>query len=149
MAGLARRFEPLPGLRRVRIVGAPGFALWNFSHMAAMTNQAGKSSGEVLRLDFARRLMVQVRGSVVTSDAGSLAHRELDDALGLTMAGKMLPDARTGRNGVMRLSGLALPMGTKGLAATFPSRPQCGVATAKEISYVKDGRFVRLGPRFR
>ena len=89
-----------------------------------------------LRLDFARRLMVQVRGSVVTSDAGSLAHRELDDALGLTMAGKMLPDARTGRNGVMRLSGLALPMGTKGLAATFPSRPRCGVATAKEISYV-------------
>jgi hypothetical protein len=42
----------------------------------------------VLRLDFNRRLMVQFCGSVVTSNAGLLAHRDLDDALGLTtMAG--------------------------------------------------------------
>jgi hypothetical protein len=33
----------------------------------AMANPAGESSGEVFRLDFGRRLMVQVRGSVVTS----------------------------------------------------------------------------------
>ena len=72
-----------------------------------MANPAGKSSDEVLKLDFDRRLMLQFRGSVVTSDAGLLAYRELDDALGLsTMAGETLAHARTGRNGRHALVGL-------------------------------------------
>jgi hypothetical protein len=55
---------------------------------------------DAVRLNFNRRLMLQLRGLVVTSDAGLLAYRELDDALGLTeMAGETLADARTGRNG--------------------------------------------------
>jgi len=53
--------------------------------------------------------MLQFRGSVVTSDAGLLAYRELDDALGLTvMAGEMLADARTGKTGRHALVSLLL-----------------------------------------
>src|SRR5260370_37551741 len=72
-----------------------------------MANPAGESNDEVLKLDFDRRLMLQFRGSVVTSGAGLFAYRELDDALGLTaMAGETLADARTGKNGRHALVGL-------------------------------------------
>ena len=72
-----------------------------------MVNPTGESSGEALRLDFDRRLMLQFCGSAVTSDAGLLAYRELDDALGLSaMAGERLADARTGKNGRHALVGM-------------------------------------------
>jgi Transposase DDE domain group 1 len=60
-----------------------------------------------LRLDFDRRLMLQFRGSAITSDAGLLSYRELDDALSLTGTGAdALADTRTGKNGRHRLVGL-------------------------------------------
>jgi hypothetical protein len=63
--------------------------------------------GVALGLDFDLRLMLQFRGSVVTSDAGLLAYRELEDALGLSeTAGERLADARTGKNGRHALLGM-------------------------------------------
>ena len=70
-----------------------------------MANATGESESDAVRLDFDRRLMLHFRGSVVTS--GLLAYRELDDVLGLTeIAGDVLADARSGKNGRHALAGL-------------------------------------------
>ena len=67
---------------------------------AKAANPAGETPQGILRPDFDRRVMLQFRGSLVTSDAGLLAYRELDDALGLSdLAGEELADERTGKNG--------------------------------------------------
>jgi hypothetical protein len=72
-----------------------------------MADPTGEAERGALRLDFDRRLMLQFRGSTITSDAGLLAYRELDDALHLTdTAADALADARTGKNGRHRLAGL-------------------------------------------
>jgi hypothetical protein len=58
-----------------------------------MAHPTGESKDGVLKVDFDRRLVLQFHGSVVTSDAGLLAYRELDDALGLTTrVGETLAD---------------------------------------------------------
>jgi Transposase DDE domain group 1 len=72
-----------------------------------MADPAGESKSEALRLDFDRRLLLRFHGSTITSDAGPLAYRDLDDALNLTDTGaETLADARTGKNGRHRPAGL-------------------------------------------
>ena len=72
-----------------------------------MTDPTGESKSEVLRLDFDRRLILQFRGSVITSDGGLLAYRELDDVLALTTSGgERLAETRTGKNRRHLLVGL-------------------------------------------
>ena len=65
-----------------------------------MAHPMGESKEGVLRLDFDRRLKLEFHGSKVTSDAGLLPYRELDDAVGLTeIVGDALTDTRRGKNG--------------------------------------------------
>ena len=65
-----------------------------------MAHPMRESKEGVLRLDFDRRLKLEFHGSKVTSDAGLLPYRELDDAVGLSeIAGDVLTDTRRGKNG--------------------------------------------------
>jgi hypothetical protein len=64
-----------------------------------MDRAAGEAHEAALRVAFDSRLKLEFHGSRVTSDAGLLAFRELDNALGLTeLAGEGLTDTRTGQN---------------------------------------------------
>ena len=72
-----------------------------------MAHPEGEAKRSELRVDFDRRLKMEFHGSKITSDAGLIAYRELDDALGLTeVAGKHLIDPRTGKNGQHGMTGL-------------------------------------------
>ena len=61
-----------------------------------MGDPTGEADRGALRLDFDRRLLLQFRSSAITSGAGLLTYRELDDTLRLT---DTVADARAGKNG--------------------------------------------------
>ncbi len=72
-----------------------------------MAHPAGEADSGASRLDFDRRLKLEFHGANVTSDAGLIAYRELDDALGLSaLTGALLSDGRRGKNTRHVLAGL-------------------------------------------
>ena len=59
----------------------------------------GDGEKSLLKLDFDSKVRLEFRGATITSDAGLLACRKLDDALGLTdSADDFLKENRTGKN---------------------------------------------------
>ena len=59
----------------------------------------GEARTEALRVNFDSRIKLEFHGADVTSDAGLIAYRELDEALSLTeMAAEVLRDSRQGQN---------------------------------------------------
>jgi hypothetical protein len=75
-------------------------------HERIRRHPAGESRKPCLRVDFDRRLKLEFHGSKITSDAGLLSYRELDDALGLTeFAGEVFQDSRAGKNGRHGMTG--------------------------------------------
>ena len=67
----------------------------------------GDAASGPVRLSFNSQLRVEFRGATVTSDAGLLLRRELDERLGLsTLIERHLTDPRTGRNRQFRLPDL-------------------------------------------
>ena len=66
---------------------------------------APKNGG--IRLLFDRRLVLEFRGAKITTDAGLLAVRELDEMMGFTdMAADLIEDNRTGKNIQHQIPGL-------------------------------------------
>ena len=67
----------------------------------------GDSQNDTVRVDFDRKIKLEFHGSTVTSDAGFLAYREIDEALQLTStAATGLHDTRTRQNTQHRLLAL-------------------------------------------
>src|SRR5450759_2699732 len=70
-------------------------------------NPMGAPKNGGIRLQFDRRLRLEFRGAKITTDAGLLAVRELDEMMGLTdMAGDKIVDKRTGKNIPHQIPGL-------------------------------------------
>ncbi len=89
----------------------------------------GEARREALRVDFDRQIKLEFHGAAITSDAGWVAYRELDEALGLTAAARdMFRDPRHGKNAQHEFAGL---LRLSRSVRTITSSPALAVGTAR------------------
>ena len=107
----------------------------------------GESTNPRTTLRFDRRIRLEFHGATITSDAGLLACRELDDALGLTeTADECLQESRGGRNVQHRLVGLLRQSVYSRLAGYEDTNDAERLAVkGGEIMYHLGGRALRCG----
>src|SRR5262249_12318454 len=75
-------------------MGFPGVPRWCGGH-----HPVGDAESGPIRLSFNPQLRIEFRAATITSDAGLLLPRELDERLGLSaLIERHLTDPRTGRN---------------------------------------------------
>jgi hypothetical protein len=111
----------------------------------------GDCQNEDLRVDFDSRLKLKFVGSQVTSDAGLLAYRELDEALGLTEQGaEVLADSRQGRNKQHQLVPLlrqSIYSRLAGYEDVNDAERLCG--SRRYATWLAEGRVSRISKRRR
>ena len=103
----------------------------------------GETHTDAYRLDFDRKVKVEFHGTKVTSDAGLLAYRELDEVLGLTTTiDSELRDIRTGKNTQHGIAALLRQSIYSRLAGYEDTNDAERLALDPAMRHIADGRAV-------
>jgi len=107
-------------------------------------NPMGEAHKDALRLDFDRKLKLEFHGTKVTSNAGLLAYRELDEALGLiAMIHSALRDIRKGKNTQHGLTALLRQSIYRRLAGYEETNDAERLALDPAMRHVAEGRAAK------